>query len=395
MTEVFYHLIEDHREDHHRSGEGAAVALIDGRLLLMYTAFRGESSADHASAEIFSRTSSDEGVTWSEATTAFRCPPGALNVMSVSLLRLACGRLGCSFSVKWAETHCTPQWTTSSDEGVTWSPPVPITSAVEYFTVNNDRLVQLRDGTIVLPYALLRGIGRNANDKELLKEWLNGWCGIFYSRDGGVTWHMPDNARRFQKDWFAIPETLDLDSMAAIELQALREKYDVFQEPGLVELHDGRLLMWVRSLCHIFVAITDRVESPWSAYRAIPGFNVSCSPQTIKRVPRTGDLVMLYNDRGAVAFGTPNFQLRTPLSLAISKDEGQSWQKLPPLEGDQDRSYCYFSLLFFGTKFLATYYESTVARAEDSIRVSPEGTPVRRNLASLKMCCGDQQMFDA
>ena len=394
MVELSYLLIEDHSRNNHRSGEGATVELKDGRLLLMYTAFRGESSADHAAAKIYLRTSSDAGATWSDPNVAFACPPIALNVMSVSLLRLADGRLGCTFSVKWTETCCIPQWTTSSDEGKTWSDPSPITADIAYFTVNNDRLVQLRDGTIVLPYALLRGIPKDANDKELLREWLNGWCGIFYSKDGGATWHAPNTARQFQKDWFVLPDPFDPDSMAKIEQQAIKERYDVFQEPGVVELRNGRLLIWVRSLSHIFVATADDKDSPWSTYTAIPGINVSCSPQTIKRVPLTGDLVMLYNDRGRVPFGTPTFQLRTPLSLAVSQDEGQTWQKLPSLEEDQTRSYCYFSLLFFGTQFLATYYESTEARnADGTVKLSAQGLPTRRNLASLKMCSGDQMRF--
>jgi len=378
------HLIEDHRDSDFRSGEGAAVVLRDGSLLVMYSAYRGGGNADHSPAEIWARTSGDQGRTWSAPRVVFRPPEGAMNVTSTSLLRLADGRIGCVFAVKWSTTHCIPYWTSSSDEGETWTVPRAVTNEEGYFCINNDRLVQLRDGSLVLPYAQLKGIVRFSNDKELLKEFLNGWCGLMCSDDGGETWVMPDHARKFQKEWHIRPDPFCLETMPAIEQQAVREKYDVFQEPGVIELQDGRLLMWVRSLCHIFCSVAENKAGAWSDYTAIPGMNVSCSPQTIKRVPGRAELVMLYNDRGRVAFGSPTFQYRTPLSVAVSGDEGQTWRKLSPMEADERRNYCYASLLFFSDRFLATYYESVPARCED-------GTVRRRNLASFKVCLGFQR----
>ncbi len=386
-----FHLIEDHRQSHFRSGEGAAVELADGRLLVMYTAFRSDSSADHAVADIRAKISADHGRTWSKSQVIFRPPSGALNVMSPSLLRLKDGRIGCTFSIKWTATHCVPQWTSSSDEGQSWASPQPITQEQEYFCVNNDRLVQLADGSLVLPYALHRDVIAYGSDKELLKEWLNAWCGIFSSIDGGRTWQRPDNARKFEKAWHVEPMPLRPETMAPVEARALQEKYDVFQEPGVVELADGRLFMWVRSLCHIYCSWARNKDAAWKNFAALPGFNVSCSPQTIKRVPLNEALVMLYNDRGNVPFGSPAFQYRTPLSVAVSLDEGKTWQKKRPLEFDQSRNYCYYALLFFGTQFLAAYYESTDARdADGMVIVLPDGSPKRRNLASLKICLGPQ-----
>jgi len=384
-------LIEDHREDHFRSGEGSAVELKDGRLLLMYTAFRNDGHADHSPAEIWACLSADAGRMWSEPSVTFQAPEGAINVMSPSLRRLADGRIGCVFAVKWDTTHCVPFWTSSLDEGETWAEPRAMTAEVGYFCINNDRLIQLRDGSLVMPYAQHKGIVRFANDKELLKEWLNAWCGILHSRDGGETWEMPDTARRYEKEWNVPPDPLCLESMPPLEQRAVREKYDVLQEPGVIELQDGRLMMWARSLSHIFHSFASDKDGPWSHYMAIPGMNVSCSPQTIKRVPLTDDLVMLYNDRGEIPFGSPSFQDRTPLSVALSKDEGQSWQKVKALEPDTSKNYCYAGLLFFGGKFLATYYESADARNEDgSLKYREDGTRRQRNLASLKSCRGEQ-----
>ncbi len=375
-----FQYIEDHRSDGLRSGEASAVERNDGGLLLMYSAFRGGGHADHSPAEIWARRSPDS-IAWTQPDRVFRIPDGALNVSTPSLLRLQDGRIACVFAVKWSTTHCVPHWTASSDEGASWSAPEPMSDREEYFVINNDRLVQMQDGTLIMPYALHRGIVRFANDKELLKDWLNAWCGLFVSEDAGKSWRMPANARRFESGWFSEPSPLRMDGMPEIERRALRERYDVFQEPGVIELSEGKLLLWVRSLSHIFFSVSAGKDAPWPDYSAISGMNVPCSPQTIKRIPESGELVMLYNDRGETPFGSPEFQVRTPLSVAVSADEGKSWSKRPCIESDQSRSYCYPSLLFYQGRFLASYYES--AGSETS-----EGRPGRRNLASLKICRG-------
>ncbi len=386
-----YALIEDHRYDGLRSGESSVVQLKDGGLLLMYSAYRTSGNRDHSHAEIFERRSFDSGKTWSPPRVAFRPPEDALNVCSPSLLRLSDGRIGCVYNVKWAKTHCIPYWTTSDDEGATWSAKQPIDFDREYYVVNNDRLVQLRDGTIVLPYARHRDIPEDGDDKELLKEWVNGSIGIFYSRDGGQSWKRPDTTRRFEKKNFSLPQPLRPELMAAVEKRAVEEQYDVFQEPGVLELANGKLWLWVRSLSHIFYSILDDVDACGDEFRAIPGFNVSCSPQTIKRVPASGALVMFYNDRGVVGFGEPGFQNRTPLSAALSPDEGESWIRLPHVEPDQSKNYCYISLLFFEEKFLLTYFESGfVIDADGKPVMDTDGHPKRRNLASLKRYLGNQ-----
>jgi len=88
----------------------------------------------------------------------------------------------------------------------------------------------------------------------------------------------------------------------------------------------------------------------------------------------------LYNDRGTLPFGTAEFLNRTPLSIAVSSDSGLSWRLIGELEGSE-KNYCYFSFLFHGEQFFATYYES----AKTTLKNGSEG---RRNLASLKFARG-------
>ncbi len=71
------------------------------------------------------------------------------------------------------------------------------------------------------------------------------------------------------------------------------------------------------------------------------------SPQSIKRIPSTGDLLLVWNN-------SPN--ARFPLSVAISKDEGQTWQHVKNLDEDRAHTYAYTSIEFIKDRVLFTYY---------------------------------------
>jgi len=96
---------------------------------------------------------------------------------------------------------------------------------------------------------------------------------------------------------------------------------------------------------------------------------------------------MLYNDRGETPWGDETFNYRTPLAVAVSDDEGETWQRLGALT-DESLNYCYFSLLFFdqGQRFIISAYES-------AFNHQPDGSVRRRNLASLKIWTGPTSLF--
>ena len=78
-----------------RNSEGAFAELGDGKILFVYSHFLGSSGSDHAKARLAARVSADGGETWSDDTfVAIPREDEAMNVMSVSLLRLGNGDLG-------------------------------------------------------------------------------------------------------------------------------------------------------------------------------------------------------------------------------------------------------------------------------------------------------------
>lgn len=299
--------------------------------------------------------------------------------MSVSLLRLQDGRIGMTALLKRSTDLCLPIWSYSSDEGASWAPPTEITGEVRYFVVNNDRLVQLEDGTLLLPYAV-RKLSGELSEEERAVNLVNMPCGLFTSTDAGRTWSRSPHQICHQPEFFREPLFVDSDQLDERTRFVLANRLGRFQEPGVVTLGDGSLMMYMRSSYAIYRCFARNWEAPWEECDVVEGYHVCCGPQTIKRHPVTGQLIMLYNDRGTVRYGDPWFSQRTPLSVACSKDEGRTWQRLGNLEGE-DHNYCYFSLLFLGDRFLATYYQSAIREPEPN-------RSGRRNLASLRVCHG-------
>ena len=366
-TQGISYLLEDHRTDGLRSGEGSAVVLRDGSLLLIYTDFDG--NGDFSRGRLVERRSTDGGRTWTDKRVFLDVPAGSINLMSVSLLRLADGRIGCVYIHKLIKEHDDILFMTSADEGRTWSPPRSATGCPGYFCVNNDRLVQLRNGRLLIPYAL-HAFENNRFDGR-------GQCGCLLSDDVGKTWRFSHDRRMIQPGDARVPRLISRAHPDAFERELAGGI--AAQEPGVIELADGRVMMWVRSKGgYAYRAESKDGGDTWSALTAIPEFAMPCGPQSIYRLPNSSRWVMFYNDRQGVAYGDVEFQWRTPLCVAVSDDEGRNWKRQAQLEDDRV-NYCYLSACFFNDQVLLTYYEGlpTVTL--------PDGNLRRSNLVSMKV----------
>jgi photosystem II stability/assembly factor-like uncharacterized protein len=301
-----------------RNSEGAFITLNDGRLLFIYTHFTG-GGADHAAAHLAARSSRDGGKTWTDRDEVILENEAKLNVMSVSLLRLANGDIGLFYLRKNAADDCRLYLRRSSDEGKSFGEPILCIPEAGYYVVNNDRVIQLASGRLVAPASFRQAAGRPAAHP--------GTAICYLSDDDGRTWRK-----------------------SKTELPSPERSRSGLQEPALVELKDGKLMM----LCR-----TDQ-GSQYRSYSADGGDTWSqakpselkspLSPASIKRIPKTGDLLLVWNDHSRIDDSLKG--KRTPLSAAISRDEGTTWGATKTLDDNPDGWYCYTAIAFVGDRVL-------------------------------------------
>lgn len=297
--------------DNPRNSEGDFINLNDGRILFVYSHYYGTSSSDYATAYLAGRYSDDGGITWTQEDEIILENEGGMNVMSVSLLRLKNGDIALFYLRKNSTQDCIPMMRLSKDETNSWSEAIPcITDKQGYFVLNNARVIQLDNGRLLMPVALHQLPGENWVDKADLYN--------YYSEDNGTTWHSSTQ----------VPNNSNI----------------ITQEPGVIELKDGRIMMYIRSSGGFqqLSYSSDKGET-WSHIETsnIPS---PLSPATIEKIPGSNDWLLVWNNNDGT---NPVIKdKRTPITAAISKDEGKSWINVTNIQQDQDGWYCYIAIHF-------------------------------------------------
>ncbi|MCC7491158.1 MAG: exo-alpha-sialidase [Fimbriimonadaceae bacterium] len=304
-----------------RNSEGDLLELTDGRLLLVYTHFTG-GGADHATAHLASRVSTDQGRTWSDTDGLVLRNEGGQNVMSVTLRRMADDSIGLFYLRKNSGSDCRMYLRRSTDEGATWGEPTLCMPEVGYFVVNNDRVVRLRDGRLVVPASQHVWPPNPRFRPSALV--------CFRSDDDGRTWRRGLG--------MVLPPA---GSGAGL------------QEPLVVERRDGRLWMLARTDRGTQWGCTSRDGGEtWDA--ALPTSIVSpLSPAACERIPATGDLLLVWNDHRQIAPALRG--KRTPLTVAVSRDDGATWSPPRTLEDAADGWYCYTAIAFVGSRVVLAH----------------------------------------
>lgn len=312
--------------EHPRNSEGAFATLKSGRVIFCYTEYYG-GAADESPARLVRIHSDDHGRTWSQPVLVVE-NTGGKNVMSVSLLRLASGKLALFYLVKNSWIDCRPHLRLSGDDGVTWSDARRVLDAPGYFVLNNDRVIQTSKGRLIMPLAFHRSRGSDPEssrsfDARAITLWL-------YSDDEGTTWQEAAS-------WWALP----VPSGSGL------------QEPGVVELGNGDLFAWCRTDQGAQFGFTSRDGGKTWTPPAVTELKSPVSPASIKRLPNTADLLAIYNDHSG-RFPFPKGK-RTPLVAALSTDDGKTWPHAKLLEDDSDGWYCYTAIHFTEDAVLLGY----------------------------------------
>lgn len=308
-----------------RNSEGAFLTLKNGDILFVYSAFKGESGQDHGFTDLRAMRSVDGGETFKEEGVVLTCEgEKGVNAMSLSLMRMANGDIGMFYLVRTTYTQMQLFMRRSSDEGKSWGERVCCTPMDGYFVVNNDRVVRLSNGRILIPCSSHRAT-KTADG------------GFRYDGCAEVLWFASDDdGRTFRQ----------LEGHCA--LGDLAHSRSGLQEPGVIERLPGVLWGWARTdLGRQYEMLSLDGGDSWSSAQP-SAFTSPCSPLCMKRLAdgricAVWNPVPIYNGRSEFAKGVWTGG-RTPLVLALSRDNGLSFAPQLTLEDGPENGYCYCAI---------------------------------------------------
>lgn len=306
-----------------RNSEGAFLDLEDGRLLFAWSLFEGDSPADYAPASCYAMISEDDGKTWGDPFLFLdRADDEAENVMCINLLRMQNGDIGLFYFLRREMDDGRLWLRRTSDLGKTWSEPTACTTGKGYYVTNNDRVVRLQSGRLIVPAAYHRVISTPNHGQH--------WdgrssCYFFYSDDDGETWYESN------------PCTLNVPWSSS-----------GLQEPGVFEVERNVLYAWARTDMGYQYEMwsTDGGET-WSEARPGP-FTSPNSPLSMKRDTKGMTYAVwnptpYYNGRAYSQFSDFWSGGRTP--LVISKfNHKHAPAQAKWLECEPDAGYCYTAM---------------------------------------------------
>lgn len=314
-----------------RNGEGSFLRMKDGRIMYAYTRFEenGEQT-DFAGGSIYAVYSGDEGETWSEPSPLMAKDEEALNHMCINLIRMKNGDMGMLFMRKMGYLDCTPYFTVSHDEGKTWETPWPCTDKDGYFVVNNNRLIRLKDGTLIFPM----------NDHTRESRSLPFPPGVIWmiaSYDDGNTWQCISGP---------------------VSMRYAEYSKTGLQETGLYEKKDGELIAYSRTDMGLqYVCRSCDGGKTWNEPYPCREFSSPDSPMKMFDLWGKPAIVFnpipKYNSRRTKVWGG-----RTPLLMSLSDNGGESFDRHFYLEEDPENNYCYPAVFAENDYVLVSYYHS-------------------------------------
>ena len=259
------------------------------------------------------RRSTDDGRTWTEPAPALAFESGvgfATPVASVVDHNDRLHLFGLRFyEIGWpaGPWHSDLNHAMSDDRGVTWTG----TRAIDFghrYTGSINNVTVLDSGRILLPLSFV--------DPSRISGLFVSRC--VFSDDGGETWEYSNEVPVEGGGNF--PESGSL-------------------EPVVVQLNSGLVWMIIRTVNGYFWESFSNDGRWWTPARSTR--IVSCNaPAGVVRMSN-GDLVMAWNNRYGVPMKEHGISYaRDRLSMAISKDDGQTWSvpKIIASIGDQDPS---------------------------------------------------------
>ena len=343
MNEIYELTVCQWTSGHPRNDHQLIFPMTDGRLMLVWCEYYADSPSlvtyvpyshrrigDNMPCRISAKISADVGRSWSDTFT-LQDNIGKMNVKHPNLLRLPSNEILFTYTVRNSVSDLRIYMKRSTDECETWSDSRQISSLSGMNFTNCDHILQLRSGRILLPahHGVFHGRGDH----------YQALC--YYSDDDGQTWK-PSEVR------------MDLPKRGA-------------EEPSIVELQDGSLLAVIRnSLGAVYKSHSDDSGESWAPPEST-GLAAPASPPLLKQIPTTGDLLLIWNHNADL--GHPHQGDRNPLTAAISKDEGKTWENIKDIENHLGYDSAYAAVTFVDNEALVTYYTRSAATYGESVKL--------------------------
>lgn len=326
--EIVIDLAPDEEKDNSRNSEGAFIELKDNKVLFIYSGFRGKSAVDFATADL-AMIIFNQNMDKIDEKIILKCEiENAINVMSVSLLRMNNNDIGMFYLVRKNRSDLKMYFRRSADEGKTWGERTLCTSGEDVFVINNDRVIRLSNGRILIPAAAHPITGEGYCERAEMT--------FFYSDDDGMTWNEVKNR-------------IDLPNYSICR--------SGLQEPGVIELKTGQLMAWARTdLGRQYQAFSDDYGEHWS--QSEPSvFTSPCSPLSMKLY--RDDIIAIWNPVPEYNGRDPVTKYflggRCPFVIGISNDNGRSFSEPLAFETDRSAGYCYCAVYFTEQYMLLAY----------------------------------------
>lgn len=289
-----------------RKSEGDVVELADGRLLLVYMEFFGDGS-DLAQTRLVAQESDDGGMSWSGYRVLVETAPEDINAYSPNLIRGLNGDILMLFMRQHSSVP--PRYSfhvwRSKDEGKSF------VSDTQFANRQNHQLChatikRLDSGRLLLPTSPA-ATESNTDYGHVT------CCTSFYSDDDGRTWQEASNR-------------VYLPMRGAME-------------PHAEQTRDGRVLMVMRNqLGSIFLAESHDEGATWNKPQTT-GLRTPESCPELVRIPDTGHLLMIWNNSSYNPDFASHYGKRSPLTTAVSCDEGRTWINFRNIENDPGRAF--------------------------------------------------------
>ena len=341
MNEIYELTVCPWTPSHPRNDHQLIFPMKDDRLMLVWCEYYADSPSlvtdiadahhrvgDNMPCRISAKISADVGRSWSDTFT-LQDNIGKMNVKHPNLLRLPSGEILFTYTVRNSVSDLRIYMKRSTDECETWSDSRQISALAGMNFTNCDHILQLNSGRILLPAHHGAFHGKGDHYQAL----------CYYSDDDGNTWKPSE-----------VP--MDLPKRGA-------------EEPSVVELQDGSLLAVMRtSLGAVYKSYSNDNGESWTPPESTD-LAAPASPPLVKQIPSTGDLLLVWNHN--VDLDHPHQGDRNPLTAAISKDEGKTWENIKDIENHVGYDSAYAAVTFVDNEALVTYYTGSTSTYGESV----------------------------